>query len=268
MPTSTPSSVTRYRPAILVLTGAAAAYAAYIVYSALQNPPSDGLHRSNAVRRRLRRRRSASARPLSLTLASHPQGPALGEYDLFGTSVPLNTHNLVPASELREIITSVNPDASAENVERAIADVYDSFLDRLFATLFHGSVPSPLETEAIRRWIGDRIPDDAAVVRAAQRHVYTVSTTDVLVLSGAESVAHTELSWGSDEDTEDDTLDPDGQTLQRTLYHIAEDRAKQEGVVHRGITCNGCDEKPIRGVRWHCANCVDFDLCSNCEATS
>lgn len=70
-------------------------------------------------------------------------------------------------------------------------------------------------------------------------------------------------------DWEDDMVGgAEGQTLQRTLYHIAEDRARHEGVVHRGITCNGCDNKPIRGIRWHCANCVDFDLCSDCEATN
>lgn len=62
--------------------------------------------------------------------------------------------------------------------------------------------------------------------------------------------------------------DTEGQTLQRTLYHIAEDRARHEGVVHRGITCNGCETRPIRGIRWHCANCADFDLCSDCEATN
>jgi Ca2+-binding EF-hand superfamily protein len=79
----------------------------------------------------------------------------------------------------------------------------------------------------------------------------------------------TELADDDDDDgTVDDGIDEDGQTLQRTLFHIAEDRARNEGVVHRGITCNGCDMKPIRGDRWHCATCSDVDLCSSCEATS
>lgn len=70
-------------------------------------------------------------------------------------------------------------------------------------------------------------------------------------------------------DWEDEIVgDAEGQTLQRTLYHIAEDRARHEGIVHRGITCNGCETRPIRGIRWHCANCADFDLCSDCHATN
>jgi Ca2+-binding EF-hand superfamily protein len=152
MPTSTPNSVSRYRPAVLIVAGAAAAYATYLIYNISQSPPGDSLRRSNAVRRPNARQRGQN--------------------------------NGIPA------------------------------------------------------------------------------------VDGAESVAATELSWRSDDDTEGEAIDPDGQTLQRTLYHIAEDRARQEGVVHRGITCNGCDEKPIRGTRWHCANCADYDLCSNCEATN
>ncbi|KAF2084474.1 hypothetical protein K490DRAFT_21189, partial [Saccharata proteae CBS 121410] len=59
-----------------------------------------------------------------------------------------------------------------------------------------------------------------------------------------------------------------GHALRRTLYYIAEDQARQKGIVHRGITCDGCSVTPIRGIRWRCTNCVDFDLCSDCEATN
>lgn len=272
MSTSRPSSVTRYRPAILVLTGAAAAYTAYLVYNVVQSSPAEGLHRSNAVRRRPRRRSAATAEVVTQTLTGDGQRTTLGSYDLFGTSIPLTTQDIVPASELREIISSSNPDASPETIESAIADVYDSFLDRLVESIFGNRAPTQIEIEAIRSWIGHRVPDNTAVTRAAQRHLQrhlgSGTVLDAVGQDDTESVAATELSWRSDEDTEGDTIDPDGQTLQRTLYHIAEDRARQEGVVHRGITCNGCDEKPIRGIRWHCANCVDFDLCSSCEATS
>lgn len=223
------------------------------------------------MRRRLRRRSGANVE-LSQTLAADARHPDLGDYDLFGTSVPLSTQNIVPVSELREIVTSSNPEASAETIEITIANVYDLFLDRLFDAVFPERWATSLETEAIRRWIGDQVPDATAVNRAAQRHSQrhpeNGPVLDNLDLGDLESIAPTELSWGSDEDTEGDNADPDGQVLQRTLYHIAEDRARHEGVVHRGITCNSCDEKPIRGVRWHCANCVDFDLCSSCEATS
>eukprot|EP01136_Pigoraptor_vietnamica_P037514 Opistho-1_new@105550 len=56
------------------------------------------------------------------------------------------------------------------------------------------------------------------------------------------------------------------QNLLNLLYTVAEDQAKREGFVHRGITCNSCSASPIRGIRYKCANCVDYDLCENCEA--
>lgn len=57
-----------------------------------------------------------------------------------------------------------------------------------------------------------------------------------------------------------------GQSLLNLLYRIAEEQARKDGYVHRGVTCNGCGMIPIRGIRYRCANCVDYDLCEQCEA--
>lgn len=57
-----------------------------------------------------------------------------------------------------------------------------------------------------------------------------------------------------------------GQSLLGLIYTIAEEQAKKEGYVHRGVTCNGCNTIPIRGIRYRCANCVDYDICEQCEA--
>jgi hypothetical protein len=62
------------------------------------------------------------------------------------------------------------------------------------------------------------------------------------------------------------TQNPDSQNLLNLLYAIAEDQARKEGYVHRGITCNNCNSSPIRGIRYKCGNCVDYDLCENCES--
>ncbi|KAG5366765.1 E3 ubiquitin-protein ligase HERC2 [Yarrowia sp. B02] len=48
------------------------------------------------------------------------------------------------------------------------------------------------------------------------------------------------------------------------LYHLAETCSKNIGVVHRGITCDGCGTSPIVGTRYHCSECVDVDLCQYC----
>jgi Ca2+-binding EF-hand superfamily protein len=272
MPTSTPNSVSRYRPAVLILAGAAAAYATYLVYSVSSSPPGDSLHRSNAVRRPNARQRGHTSQNERLS-GLYGDIPAFGDYACHGVRIPLNPHNLISRSALRDVVTEQLPEATPEQVDQEIDLVYGVFLDRLLARVTPNRPPSPTETTILVRWIAERHADQilepaTAVERAVARHASLLQNNGIPAVDGAESIAATELSWRSDDDTEGETIDPDGQTLQRTLYHIAEDRARQEGVVHRGITCNGCDEKPIRGIRWHCANCADYDLCSNCEATN
>ena len=57
----------------------------------------------------------------------------------------------------------------------------------------------------------------------------------------------------------------EGQHLLNLLFNVAEDQARKEGYIHRGITCNSCQTSPICGIRYKCANCVDYDLCERCE---
>ncbi|KIW17713.1 hypothetical protein PV08_04908 [Exophiala spinifera] len=72
-----------------------------------------------------------------------------------------------------------------------------------------------------------------------------------------------EVSFGNNED------DAEGsQNMLDLLYHIAGEQARREGFIHRGVECNNCGTHPIQGIRYHCANCFDFDLCESCEAGS
>lgn len=57
-------------------------------------------------------------------------------------------------------------------------------------------------------------------------------------------------------------------SIKGLLYTIAEEQAKRSAYVHRGTRCDSCNEFPIRGIRWHCINCPDYDLCSTCESQS
>ena len=266
MSNSTPTAISRYRPALLALIGATASYTAYLIYSSLQAAPSDGLHRSNAVRRSNLQRRPSRTTRIVTRLERDIQ--TLGIYNILGLVVPLDPQNLIAPDELRELIVSLVPSASEDTIEVETAHLYDVFLDRLLESAFPNRLLAPAEIEAVTRWVGDRLPNPDTISRAVERRTQHLTDARPAEADVAESVAATDISWNSEEDTDGEDIDPDGQTLQRTLYHIAEDRARQEGVIHRGITCNSCDEKPIRGTRWHCANCVDFDLCSTCEATN
>lgn len=38
-------------------------------------------------------------------------------------------------------------------------------------------------------------------------------------------------------------------------------------ITHTGITCNACNAVNLRGLRYKCLFCKDFDLCETCEAT-
>ena len=71
------------------------------------------------------------------------------------------------------------------------------------------------------------------------------------------------MSFGDNEE------DPGGsQNMLDLLYHIAAEQSRREGYIHRGVECNSCGVHPIYGIRYHCANCFDFDLCEACEAST
>ena len=80
----------------------------------------------------------------------------------------------------------------------------------------------------------------------------------------ARTEAESENSWGADGADEEDLKD--GRSLLTLLYRIAEEQNRKDGYVHRGVQCNNCNENPIRGIRYRCVNCTDYDLCEQCEA--
>ena len=45
-------------------------------------------------------------------------------------------------------------------------------------------------------------------------------------------------------------------------------KQKNINAAHIGSVCANCDARPIYGMRFRCAFCIDYDLCSNCEPQS
>ena len=52
------------------------------------------------------------------------------------------------------------------------------------------------------------------------------------------------------------------EAIQELLRTIAVEMKKE--AIHKGISCDGCNLKPILGVRYKCQVCHDFDLCTAC----
>jgi len=58
---------------------------------------------------------------------------------------------------------------------------------------------------------------------------------------------------------------PSGNIFVPTRHaHGEEPKKKKGGAVHGRVRCDSCGMQPIRGVRYKCTKCPDFDLCSIC----
>lgn len=56
------------------------------------------------------------------------------------------------------------------------------------------------------------------------------------------------------EEVKDDVPLGESMTLSQTL-----------AVKHPSVSCDGCGVDPIKGIRYKCSVCPNFDFCANCE---
>ena len=113
-----------------------------------------------------------------------------------------------------------------------------------------------------RRQNGERVTLSTSSVPEASAG----AQTGVQNMDGAETVVDDQSVFSWRDGHNDSSPTREGQNLLNLLYHIAEDQARRDGYIHRGVTCNSCGAMPIQGIRYRCANCIDYDLCETCEA--
>ncbi|KAI9052044.1 hypothetical protein LZ554_004298 [Drepanopeziza brunnea f. sp. 'monogermtubi'] len=106
----------------------------------------------------------------------------------------------------------------------------------------------------------DVLLDDAAQNNAEGQPVARALADGETVVD--DTLFEDEYSWSN----LPPTYQRNGQNIVQLLFRVSEDATRRNAYVHRGCGCNSCNMLPIRGIRYRCANCADYDLCEGCEA--
>ncbi|CZR55796.1 uncharacterized protein PAC_05684 [Phialocephala subalpina] len=95
-------------------------------------------------------------------------------------------------------------------------------------------------------------------------HIVARTLTDGETVVDAQDLQD-DLTWGELPQYQS-AYQRNGQNIVQLLFRVSEDATRRNAYVHRGCACNSCGTVPIRGVRYRCANCADYDLCEGCES--
>lgn len=298
---SGPVSLARYRPILYLFTGVAAAYAIlYVHNNIISQPSSTSLRRRNAVRRtrpteaeELGILDTPSYRAITHLEQLERQNGVYGTFRIETEDGRRVESGLLPSllATRDQLMEEVGvPPAHAERMREMMEDTFlESFLALDFPSAHILPEDTPERTylteqlqrrgisragieRALVRFNGDLNYGEELRRRRQNGERVTLSTStfpDVTAppqnLDGGETVVDDQsvFSW---RDGNNDPSNREGQNLLNLLYHIAEDQARRDGYIHRGVTCNSCGAMPIQGIRYRCANCIDYDLCETCEA--
>lgn len=302
---SGPSSLSRYRPLLYLFTGVVAAYAIVYIHNNLIFPPpqqgGSSLRRRNAVRRQ---RRNEPDEPEVADTPSYLAITHLEQLErqngVYGTfRIETEDGRRVESGLLPSLLATRDqlmeevgvPQAHAERMREMMEDTFlESFLALDFPpthVLVEGSPERNYLSEQLQRRGISRAGVERALAQFNENSNYgeelrhrrqngervTLSTSTfpdvsgpVQALDGAETVVDDQSVFSWRDGNNDTSPTREGQNLLNLLYHIAEDQARRDGYIHRGVTCNSCGAMPIQGIRYRCANCIDYDLCETCEA--
>lgn len=236
--TSSTAALTRPRLAIQVITGLAAAFIVYQAWQQSRHPVSSS---SSS-----RSRRGSSS-------AGVPSGG-------------LHRSNAVRRSERS---TRRQIEGALEDIEQEHGVESRQQLEAILERHFGRHEPAPPTTTTAPHTRDTDSPHSAS--QSDENADAPGSRPSAAIGQGeveAETVAGEEHTM--EDDWQDDPwgLPPprSGQNIVGLLFRVSEDNARRNAYVHRGCMCNACGLLPIRGIRYRCANCADFDLCETCES--
>lgn len=297
------SSAKRVYRGALLLTGVAAIALGFYCYAQLSQPsttqPSTKLHRSNATHGRRRRRIQQPSRPTRdisnplLTALEHlaqaeESGQGFGLFDdrTYLDDELISRHGdsfiLLPSrlDYIRETISThlhLSEEDSEELRSIILSMFMNNFIKAAFPQGYHiaGDIAtlqqelSPMIDPAhLKEYMDTYYPltgsqTGGPLMEAPATNLPLPSVENMAqALSAENDIGYTDSyeRWNHAESHEE------GHQVLDLLYRIGEEQAKRDGYQHRGVQCNGCGMQPITGIRYHCANCWDYDLCEMCEA--
>ncbi|KAI9788022.1 MAG: hypothetical protein M1835_002538 [Candelina submexicana] len=295
------STLSRYRPAILIITGLSAAYGVWFLQAHLSSgsePPIRPLRRRGAIHERRRggslhtgaaqeEHRWAtpddeSSRAPDLRQLEHMNfGTHVLETPRFGhVRIVLQAAALPSISTLQNHFHFTRPQAVFERL-----GLENIFLDAMLSSTLPASAfinENGRDGEMLREDLTRLGFSEANINGAIERHNRGEHDASPVLQNVDQNPRRTRTFEAHDRERRETIVEADsafswrgddgegnsreGQNLLNLLFHIAEDQARKEGYVHRGVTCNSCGNMPIRGIRYRCANCIDYDLCETCEA--
>ncbi|KAE8150527.1 hypothetical protein BDV25DRAFT_154249 [Aspergillus avenaceus] len=296
------TALSRYRPVLYLISGVAAAYAlVYINNLILTSSAQPSLRRRRTIRRPRGLRRpptitveTPSSRAIAHLEQLERQNGVYGTFRIETEDGRRVESGLLPSllATRDQLMEEVGvPEAHAERMREMMEDTFlESFLALDFPpthTLPEDSPERDYLIEQLQRRGISRAGIDRALARFNEDDNYgeelrrrrqngervTLSTSTfpdesspAQNLDGGETVVDDQSVFSWREGNNDVSPTREGQNLLNLLYHIAEDQARRDGYIHRGVTCNSCGAMPILGIRYRCANCIDYDLCETCEA--
>lgn len=295
--------LSRYRPVLYLLTGFAAAYAVVYIHNNLISPshPQTTLRRRNAIRRQRRNEPdhaevedTPSFRAINHLEELESQNGVYGTFRIETEDGRRVESGLLPSLLATRDQLMEEVDVPQAHAERMRETMEDTFLESFLALDFPPSHSLP-EGSVEREWLSEQLQrrgiSRAGIERALERFnedsnygdelrqrrqngervtlsnpTFPDAAAPLQNLDGGETVVDDQSVFSWRDGNNDSSPTREGQNLLNLLYHIAEDQARRDGYIHRGVTCNSCGAMPIQGIRYRCANCIDYDLCETCEA--